>query len=122
MKQLIENFGAQINAAIEIGKKFKATKSKIKFENIVVSGLGGSGIGADLVREYVASELKIPFIVLKDYVLPNFISDKTLFIASSYSGNTEETLSSVEIALKKKATVTCITSGGKLAEIAAKKK
>jgi glucose/mannose-6-phosphate isomerase len=122
MKQLIENFSAQLDTALEIGRKFKALKSSTKFENVVVSGLGGSGIGADLVREYAASELKIPFIVLKDYVLPNFISDKTLFIASSYSGNTEETLSSVEIALKKKAKVVCITSGGKLAEIAKKKK
>jgi glucose/mannose-6-phosphate isomerase len=122
MKQLIENFSAQLDTALEIGRKFKAIKTTTKFENVVVSGLGGSGIGADLVREYVASELKIPFLVLKDYVLPNFISDKTLFIASSYSGNTEETLSSVEIALKKKAKVVCITSGGKLAEIAKKKK
>lgn len=122
MKQLIENFSSQIATALEIGKKFKAQKSTTKFENVVVSGLGGSGIGADLVREYVAGELKLPFIVLKDYVLPNFISDKTLFIASSYSGNTEETLNSLEIALKKKAKVVCITSGGKLAEIAKKKK
>ena len=122
MKQLIENFSSQIATALEIGRKYKAQPSTTKFENVVVSGLGGSGIGADLVREYVAGELKLPFIVLKDYVLPNFISDKTLFIASSYSGNTEETLNSVEIALKKKAKVVCITSGGKLAEIAKKKK
>ncbi|MEY2829270.1 MAG: bifunctional phosphoglucose/phosphomannose isomerase [Bacteroidota bacterium] len=122
MKQLIENFSEQINAAIEIGKKFKASKTATKFENVVVSGLGGSGIGADLTKEYVAAELKIPFLVIKDYIIPNFINDKTLFIASSYSGNTEETLSSIELALKKKAHIICVTSGGKLAEIATKKK
>ena len=122
MKDLIQQFPTQLEKAVAIGKPFKSQFSKAKFENVVVSGLGGSGIGADLVKEYVAPHLSVPFIVSKDYLLPEFIGKHTLFIASSYSGNTEETLASVKIALKKKAKITCITSGGKLAEIAKKEK
>ncbi len=122
MKELIQNFPLQLEEAIQIGKSYKSNLPKSGYANVVVSGLGGSGIGADLVREYVAPHLSVPFIVSKDYVIPNFINSNTLFIASSYSGNTEETLESIKVAIKKKAKIVCITSGGKLAEIAKKNK
>jgi glucose/mannose-6-phosphate isomerase len=69
----------------------------------------------------VFDKLKIPFIVNKDYFLPAFVNKDSLVIVSSYSGNTEETLASMQQALKVKATVVCITSGGKIAELAKKK-
>ena len=122
MKELIQNFPLQLEEAIAIGKKYKSALPKSGYANVVVSGLGGSGIGADLVREYVAPHLSVPFIVSKDYVIPNFINSNTLFIASSYSGNTEETLESIKVAIRKKAKIVCVTSGGKLAEIAKKNK
>jgi glucose/mannose-6-phosphate isomerase len=80
--------------------------------------MGGSAIGGDLVRSLVLAESKIPIIVHRDYGLPAFVDDKTLLIASSYSGNTEETLSGFEPALKTKAKKLAMTTGGKLQELA----
>lgn len=122
MKKLIEDFALQIEAAVEIGKKSTLVKSQQKISNVVVSGLGGSGIGGSLVAELVFNQLKVPFTVYKDYHTPAFINNETLFIASSYSGNTEETLNTLKEAEKKKAQIVVVTSGGKLLEIAKKKK
>jgi glucose/mannose-6-phosphate isomerase len=85
---------------------------------VVVLGMGGSAIGGDLVRSLVQSESKIPVIVHRDYGLPAFVDEKTLVIASSYSGNTEETLSGFEPALKTGAKKLAMTTGGKLQELA----
>lgn len=122
MKELIENFPKQLEEAVAIGKKATITKSKNKISNVVVSGLGGSGIGANLVSEIVFNKLNVPFGIYKNYSLPAFINQDTLFIACSYSGNTEETITTLNSALKKKATTTIITAGGKLSEIATQKK
>jgi glucose/mannose-6-phosphate isomerase len=86
---------------------------------VVILGMGGSAIGGDLVRTLVQAESKIPVIVYRDYGLPAFVDDKTLLVASSYSGNTEETLSGFEAALKTGAKKVVMTTGGKIAEIAA---
>src|SRR6185295_17584834 len=101
-----------------IGEKAKLSASKTAIHNVVVSGLGGSGIGGNLVAEIVAAELKVPMSVNKDYFLPAFVNENTLLIISSYSGNTEETVYVLNEGLKRKAKITCITSGGKIAEIA----
>ncbi len=87
-------------------------------DKIVVLGMGGSAIGGDLVRTLVQAEAKIPVIVHRDYGLPAYVDEKTLLIASSYSGNTEETLSGFEPALKTKIKKLAITSGGKLEKLA----
>lgn len=89
-----------------------------KVDKVVVLGMGGSAIGSDLVRTLVQGEARIPIIIHRDYGLPAFVDDKTLFITSSYSGNTEETLSGFEAALKTNAKKIVITSGGKLGEMA----
>jgi glucose/mannose-6-phosphate isomerase len=81
--------------------------------------VGGSAIGGDLVRTLLQSELKIPVIVHRDYGLPAFVDEKTLLIASSCSGDTEETLSSFNSGLQTDAKKIAITTGGKLGEIAA---
>jgi glucose/mannose-6-phosphate isomerase len=86
---------------------------------VVVLGMGGSAIGGDLVRTLVQAEARIPVIIHRDYGLPAYVDDKTLLIASSYSGNTEETLSGFEPALKIKAKKLAVTSGGKLEKLAA---
>jgi glucose/mannose-6-phosphate isomerase len=62
-------------------------------QNIVLTGLGGSAIGGDLLRSYLAEELKVPFMVNRSHVLPEFVGQNTFVIVSSYSGNTEETIS-----------------------------
>ncbi len=122
MKKLIEKFSVQLQEALTIGKKAKLTLPKTNFNQVLISGLGGSGIGASIVQEYVFDKLSIPFLVNKDYFIPNYVNANTLFIACSYSGNTEETLQAVEAAKKAKATIVCVTSGGVLSLLAKKNK
>ncbi len=87
---------------------------------VVVSGMGGSAIGADLLAGYAVEHCAVPVIVHRDYGLPAFANGKdTLFIASSHSGNTEETLDSFDQALKRGCSLLVISTGGKLAERAA---
>ncbi len=86
-------------------------------ENVVVAGMGGSAIAGDLIRSGLGSELLVPFQVCRNYQLPEFVDDATLVIASSYSGNTEETLAAVDDALNRKAMLACLTTGGLLAEV-----
>lgn len=120
MKQLVVNFPQQLAEAIAIGNKHSFKTKKNNFQNIVLSGLGGSGIGGSITQNYIADSCSIPFVVNKDYFLPGFINEKSLVLISSYSGNTEETLAAMQQAIKMKATVICITSGGKVQELAKK--
>ena len=85
---------------------------------VVVLGMGGSAIGGDLVSSLAADEAKLPILVHRGYDLPPFVDDQTLVIASSYSGNTEETLSSFEKALESDAKKLVITTGGRLKTLA----
>ncbi|MDP2363928.1 MAG: bifunctional phosphoglucose/phosphomannose isomerase, partial [Ignavibacteria bacterium] len=88
--------------------------------NIVISGLGGSAISADLIKNFLADELTIPLFVNRSYNLPKFAGNNTLFIASSYSGNTEETISALQKAIKLKCKIIAITTGGELEAISNK--
>ncbi len=90
-----------------------------QFENIVHAGMGGSALWALLSTSW--PKYTLPFEVVRGYDIPTYVSDKTLFIASSYSGNTEETLSSIAQAEAKGAFIVVIASGGKLADIAREK-
>ena len=87
-------------------------------DKVVVLGMGGSAIGGDLVRSLAQAEARVPVIVHRDYGLPAFVDERTLLIASSYSGNTEETLSGFEPALKTGAKLLAMTTGGRLKELA----
>lgn len=116
MQSLIEGFRAQLEKAQEIGKNLTFTAPNQPIQNVVIAGLGGSGIGGNLVESFMASGLKVPVTVSKTYTVPNFISANTLFIACSFSGNTEETLQALEIVEQRGAKVFCVTSGGKLLE------
>lgn len=88
---------------------------------IVLCGMGGSAIGGDLAAAVVAPTSPAPFVVLRGYDLPAFVAGpETLVIASSHSGNTEETLSAVEIARERGARLLAVTTGGQLAEHAAR--
>lgn len=120
MKELINKFGSQLEEAIAISKRNPLAFGNKKFGQVYVSGLGGSGIGATIVQDFVKDKIEIPFTVNKSYATHKCIDKNTLFLACSYSGNTEETLAAVKIALKAKAEVVCITSGGYLQDIAQK--
>lgn len=121
MKELIEEFPGQIEKGIEIFKTNPPKAVHGKYTNVVISGLGGSGIGGTIIKDISTQFSNIPVLVNKEYSIPAFVGETTLFIASSYSGDTEETIAAVKGAIEKKATVVCITSGGKLAQIANEK-
>lgn len=87
-----------------------------EIHNAVFAGMGGSSLIAELDHTWPA--LEIPFVVSKDYNLPSFVNEDTLLICSSYSGNTEETLSALEEAKAKKAKIVIMAHNGKLKEIA----
>ncbi|MCF8275423.1 MAG: bifunctional phosphoglucose/phosphomannose isomerase [Flavobacteriales bacterium] len=120
MKELIKDFTNQIAHAIVIGNAYSPTEKRRKLSNVLISGLGGSGIGGTIAAEVVASEAGIPITTNNGYFVPGFVDDETLFIACSYSGNTEETLSATELAHEKGAKIVVISSGGKLKEMADK--
>ena len=117
MNTLIERFVDQVEEAIQIGQNGKITEDK-SVKNIYVAGLGGSGIGADFVANFLRGELEIPMSVGKEYDIPAFVNEDTLCIVSSYSGNTEETLASMKMMLERNAEIVCVASGGKIIEIA----
>jgi len=87
-----------------------------QFKNIVFAGMGGSALAGSIAVSWPSFNL--PFEVVRDYHLPKYVSDETLVIVSSYSGNTEETLNIFAEAKTKNAYIVVITSGGKLAEMA----
>jgi len=85
---------------------------------VVVVGMGGSAIGGDLVRGYLSQSLELPIGVVRDYTLPKWVGEGWLVIGSSYSGNTEETLSAYREAILRGGKVMVITTGGRLGELA----
>ncbi|HMV25171.1 MAG TPA: bifunctional phosphoglucose/phosphomannose isomerase [Saprospiraceae bacterium] len=121
MDSLVERFVPQLREALEIGKNAVIRPTAEEIRNVFLSGLGGSGIGGNFVQDFVREELKIPFVVGKSYEIPAFVGAGTLAIASSYSGNTEETLSALDKMLTTGARVVCVASGGKLIDIAKEK-
>lgn len=118
MKQLIQDFSKQIAEAIRIGSAFNPSDTDRGFSNVVISGLGGSGIGGTIAAEVMADEAVIPIVTNNGYTIPGFVDEDTLFIACSYSGNTEETVAATELAATAGAKVVVIVSGGKLLEMA----
>lgn len=118
MRELIANLTGQITEAISIGKSAKFNAPSKKINSILVCGLGGSGIGGKIISQLFQDELTVPFLVSNDYVLPSWVNENTLVIASSYSGNTEETIYAVKDCIKRNAEVAVITSGGELHNMA----
>ncbi len=120
-------FNVLVNTYQQIEFAWKNTFSidkinKSDISNIIISGLGGSAISADLIKNYLGNEIEIPIIVNRNYNLPKFASKTTLFIASSYSGNTEETISALKQAMELGCKIVCITTGGEVEAIAKSKK
>src|SRR5262245_6166646 len=113
MHKRIYQVPEQWRQAWQIGQSTPIDLKGRPVQSILVTGLGGSAIGGDFVRCYLSQDLKIPLVVNRDYFLPALATDRTLCIASSYSGNTEETLSAYADARRKGAMVVSITSGGK---------
>jgi glucose/mannose-6-phosphate isomerase len=111
----IKELPKQIQGAWQVTRAAQLPPAYGDVRNITVVGMGGSAIGGDLAAALLADELKIPMSVHRDYGLPAFIGRDSLVIASSYSGNTEETLSAFDEARKRGAKVLALTTGGTLA-------
>lgn len=118
MYDLIEAFPGNVKQAVEKSSMLHLNPANEDIRQVIITGLGGSGIGGKIVSNIVHDSARIPILINNDYSLPAFTDKHTLVIACSYSGNTEETLAAVAVAKEKGAEIACLTSGGKLEEFA----
>lgn len=114
MRELLVNFSEQWEKAIDITNDLSLTVDTSKINKVCLIGMGGSAIGADLIRTYSYSKCELPIQVVRHYNIPAWIDEHTLVITCSYSGNTEETLSALSQAQQKDAQIIAVTSGGEL--------
>jgi glucose/mannose-6-phosphate isomerase len=117
IKDALELFPDQIRSAYKQASAATITLKAEDFSALVISGMGGSSNAAKIIQGVYESDLKLPITVFNDYGLPGWVNEKTLVIANSYSGNTEETLSAVEKAKQMGAKVIGISTGGKINDV-----
>src|SRR5215208_2790196 len=112
----IDNLPDQLGFAYQLGMKHELPDWK-DVRQVVIAGMGGSAIGADLLASYAASLAPLPVSVHRDYGLPSYARGaETLVICSSHSGNTEETLEAFEAARKANCRIIAVCTGGELAK------
>jgi len=118
MLDLLLGFPQQCQDAYRIGLEAAYAFEKKPYKAIVFAGVGGSGIGADIVRAYVYSKAKIPVAVCREYILPAYVDEATCVFILSYSGNSQEAISAYAQARTKRALVIVLSSGGLLEQFA----
>lgn len=111
---LISDFPKHWKEVMKLTEDIELNIDKSRIKNICFAGMGGSAIGADLIRAYSLKSCPYPVQVNRHYEIPNYIDENTLFIACSFSGNTEETLTALNSAIGKGAQIIGVTSGGEL--------
>lgn len=116
----LARFPEQIKEALTIAESVKRFNF-LKIDNVVVAGMGGSAISGDIMLSLFRDTLDVPLIVNREYDLPKWVNKDTLVFCISYSGNTDETLSSFKLAYQKKCKIICISTGGKLQDLAEKR-
>ncbi len=116
MYDRIIELGQQLRSAWQRTAEAGLSRDLAKVRDVTVLGMGGSAIGGDLAAALTLSELGVPMSAHRDYGCPNYVGRESLVIASSYSGNTEETLSGFAEARRRGARLVALTTGGKLAE------
>ena len=120
MLQHLHELPEQCQRAWQNALKFDLPEDYAKVDKAIILGMGGSAIGGELVRRLALLENRLPVWVHRGYDSPPFLDEKTLLIASSYSGNTEETLASFTESLKIPAKKLALTTNGKLKDLAEK--
>lgn len=116
----IVNTPEQIESTWSDCKKFVIPSYYLKAKNIVISGMGGSGIGGEIVKDLSLNQCKIPIVNIGDYEIPAFVNSESLVMGVSFSGSTEETLSTIVKASEKEAKCIGIASGSKLESLSKK--
>jgi len=120
METILQSFNSQLITSLKLTERLLLQPLDFEPAHIVLAGMGGSGIGANIVQTLYQEQLKQPLLVVKNYHVPNFVCEQTLFIACSFSGNTEEIISATGEAHRMGAKIIIISKGGKLKEIAQK--
>ena len=115
MYALAVGFPDQCRSALRIAESTPVALNSAGVRQVVLTGLGGSAAGGDFARALFEADAKVPFCVNRDYALPAFVGTDTLVFATSYSGNTEETLAAYGDARRRGARIVVVTSGGELA-------
>lgn len=118
MDKLIAGFTSHLKEAMGVGIKSDFLNADNSLMNVLICGLGGSGIGGTIISQLVSGQCALPITINKDYKIPSFVNQDTLVICCSYSGNTEETLEMYQQAYDKGAEIAIITGGGKFGELA----
>jgi glucose/mannose-6-phosphate isomerase len=117
----IQNLPKQLSQAWEIADQYPLPE-KNQYSSVVIAGMGGSAIGADLLISYVSPFSDIPINLIRGYHLPNWVKGKdVLVICSSHSGNTEEVLSVFSEAIERQCSTLCVSTGGQLLNLAKEK-
>lgn len=108
----------QCKQAFEETEAINLPSDYTDIRNVVVSGMGGSHLGAQLIGSVYRKELKVPLVVQNHYTCPGFVDEHTLVLSTSFSGNTEEVLSFTKETAERKSKIIAISSGGALSEMA----
>jgi len=110
-------FPEQVDQVIKELAVFPIPESFRSVKNIVLAGMGGSALGGRIIQALERESLKIPFQTCTEFHLPNYVNQDSMVIISSYSGNTEESLSCLNEAVARNAQIFIITAGGQLSNL-----
>jgi len=120
---MILDFPKQFRVGLKSAKNLRIENRGLKIENLIICGMGGSALPGDILKMFLRAEkIDLPVKIYRNYGLPYYVGKRHLIICISYSGDTEETLTAFEQALRKKIKIVAISSGGKLAKLCKKYK
>jgi glucose/mannose-6-phosphate isomerase len=120
MLSKIADLPEQLRRGMDLAREAWEPLAGLRPENVVIAGMGGSAIGAEILRTFAVDRLPVPMAICRDYSLPGFVGQGSLVVCSSYSGNTREALACFDAGRRSGAELACVSSGGDLLERARK--